>query len=453
MFGDDKATNHYTEILEENIEENLRKRIFGDGTEIMHKSDFLYDKSIVWQSMGEQVGSGAFLENAQPRDLIGDFSCLLNSLNLNQVNVEGENILTLTNCYSHEASIVLSPTESDIIYVTYNKNENGGDVSPITDSNLYVEISCINITNMEIVSQHKIAGVGDICGDLTITSGCGIPNSVLIDDEIIRVIFTAKTSDGDVGEFSADFDIATKTVTNIQRNTITIEGVAYPFTLPTIRDYVYSGVTNMNCFISMNSSFAKYNDIYYIGCGVDYYTKGAIIFKTTDFVNYEVYKIDEHDEFNMQYECACGVDITPSGTPLLICISRSSGAGKQKVSRYNLNTGANHGLVYYVDANDSKVGIFNRTDSKDLRNGAYMIASRNNRNRTDIIRIGFNNSIGETLAQMWSWEYPCVVEKDDYFILAGTEKHKKVRVRKIKPFEFTMAKTIQFGQKLIEILS
>lgn len=327
------------------------------------------------------------------------------------VNENREYKIQLTDYFSHEGNIQIDA--DGIAYVVHTSNEASG-YDGADDINLKIELAVVDLEAGTILSQHVVARHGDAVGNAAITSGLGAPNISLLDNGIVRMIFSAQLAAGGPWySMYRDYDPTAGSLGDIGKCQLSVDGVAYDLTTATINEHITVVSNTTKSCVHHNSQWVRHTDgYYYLFVACDSYIKYGIIMRTLDFITFEEWMIPEVTEsITSQYEGQlCILDgymylalrIGDTTRLLLEKIDMSS----KKVVNTRFIPDCNARSWWVVDG-----GM------------PYLIHSMDNRGRTDIVKIAHqpNSSLnmGGVVCQGNDHVYPSVQRHGDWYYMAS----------------------------------
>ena len=344
----------------------------------------------------------------------------------------------IVNHFSHDATMVIVNGK---IYCAYVGNKSGSGDSP-TYTSAYTGLAIVDTNGFGTsgtVTNFEVAKNGDTVDGKTITSGAGVPNCVAVDDDTIRIFFSAKLSDDIYYLFYRDYIISSGTFDDVKYCYFTIDSNKYVFSTPNINTYIKS-INGTDYFISMNAQISKSEDDYYCGVCVGDKIPNSLIFKTNDLENFDFWLEPAFEDSAAIFEGACfclgnylyyalrqtyeGYDVSKAS----LLVAKINISTKNIVSTYRFRDAGARPCWY--------------TDGTDL----YLIHQICNRKRLEFVKINQSYLYLSKVVSVSSINmvYPCCVSYNDelYFCATGASST-SVYLRKAPTFKKYNCGTIQ----------
>lgn len=311
---------------------------------------------------------------------------------------------------SHDATLEID--ENGMGYVVsccdeITNSDNPGNVNAYVD---LVLIDCKTLSTTSARERFIVARNGDSVEGKTIASGAGVPNCVL-KGNILHIIFSSKLSDGKWYLLRRDFNITTKTFSNIAVCKILINGSTYDFTTDNVSEYICE-ISNLDTMVSANAQYGEYNGTYYCGMCFNIYSMTGIIFTTTDFDIFEHYLTPQFDNpSHANFEAACYV----WKNYLYYALRQHKVHKYQILAKINIASKQIVQEIIFPDCN-SRSAFFD--DGVNL----YLIHSTHKRKRSDVIMIE-PDDLSESVVVLQpnnTLIYPSVKRYNGEFYIAST---------------------------------
>lgn len=369
--------------------------------------------------------------------LIDDLTVLANGMYFD--HFANNDRCKMVNNFSHDSTLV---EVNGKLYCAYVGNKNGlGDSPSYPDA--YTALAIVDTVNFGPTSEVQnveIAKNGDTIDGKTIISGAGAPNCVAIEENTIRIFFSAKLSDNIYYLFYRDYDISTQSLGTVKHCYFTANDNNYIFSTPNLSSYIKE-ISNINYFISMNSQISKSNDgNYYCGVCVETSFNNSLIFKTVDLETFTFWLEPQFENSKANFEGAC------------LCVNNYLYyALRQTYEGYDVSNG--NVLVAKIDmSNKSIVDVYRFKDAVARpcwyydEDNVYLIHQIDNRKRLEIIEINQDHLCNSKIICISSTNmvYPCCIEYNDelYFSSTGASST-QVYIRKIPAFNVYKCDDIQ----------
>lgn len=345
----------------------------------------------------------------------------------------------LVNHFSHDATLV---TAGGKLYCAYVGNKTStGDSPSYTDA--YTALAIVDTNGFgvtSIIENIDVAKNGDVIDGKTIISGVGVPNCVVLNDDTIRIFFSAKLSDGIYYLFYRDFTISTKTFAEVHYCHFTTNGNDYVFNTPNVNAHL-KALGNTDYFISMNAQISKNNDgDYFCGVCIGNQIKNSLIFKSSDLITFDFWLEPPFEDSKADFEGAC----LCSGNYLYYALrQKSTGFDSSNdtllVSKIDISTKE---IIDVYHFHDSVARPCWYTDGNNI----YLIHQIDGRKRLEIVKIDKEHLCLSKVVSVSAINmvYPSCVEYNGnlYFCATGAS-NTSVYLRKAHKFEKYDCKTIQ----------
>ena len=309
--------------------------------------------------------------------------------------------------FSHDSSLNIDTNGVAYIVTCANTTSNGDN--PFS-TNAYVKLSIIDTSDITSsnYTTHTAAQYGDTVDGTPIASGCGVPNSVFVDSDTLRILFSAKLGNTWYMLYR-DFTISTASLGSIGICKISNSGTLYDFTT----DYINSNIVSLQStayFISMNAQIAKKDNVFYSGLGISNYIPNSLIFSSTDMVNYELWLNPSFAESNAMLEGACAV----LGDYLYYALRQSSGY-KILIAKINM---INKSITQEIFIPDAMARASWLVENDKL----YLFNTMDSRQRTNVSRIDTGDISQSKIIMQGSilCVYPSVVKYNNEYYITGT---------------------------------
>ena len=246
--------------------------------------------------LSEQLDNSADERNLPYLDVVHQnqvpFVRLANTLRgaLMYQDIIDNQIITLnrTGKKSHDGTVVKSGDMLYCVYCSYDEGSTGGDAA--SNDTAVVRLDGISITTGTRTIEEIVAAKGETYGGVEQTGGAGSPNAYLVGG-MIHILYTAKMN-GTFVEMHCTYDISGGTLSNYAPVQVGGDNLDNAWINA---HYSYNYGSGVYLSAQANSTIATDgNGNYYIGWVWSYSTSSwisySIIFKTTDFVNWEIFK-------------------------------------------------------------------------------------------------------------------------------------------------------------------
>lgn len=348
--------------------------------------------------------------------------------------------------FSHDSTLV---EVNGKLYCAYVGNKTSlGDSPSYEDA--YTALAIVDTANFGVDSaivNLDVAKKGDSVGSKSIISGVGVPNCIAVSDDVIRIFFSAKLSDGIYYLFYRDFLISSESFSDIKYCYFTVDEKTYIFSTPSINDHIKQ-LANIDYFISMNAQISKsQTGEYFCGVCVESYISNSLIFKTSDLETFDFWVEPPFTKSSGNFEGACAC----AGQYLYYAL-------RQKYDGYDNSKGRI--LVAKIDINSKNIiDEYEFVDSSSRAcwffygENLYLIHQIDNRKRMEIVKIDKSNlCLSKTVCiSAIGMVYPSFVLYDNGIYISSTgASSTSIYIRKAPAFEKYTCDKIQ--SKLISAL-
>ena len=295
--------------------------------------------------------------------------------------------LNRTGDVSHDGTIVKNGNMLYCVYCSYEEGSSGGDSA--SNETAVVRLDGISITTGERIVELVVAQKNGTYDGTEQTGGAGSPNAYIIGNNI-HILYTAKMGTTYV-EMHCTYNISTGTLGNYGQVSINNSPLNVAW-INTKYGYNFSAGAYLNA--QSNSTIATDgNGTYYIGWVWSYSTASslshAIIFSTSDFVNWTIFKELEYQTIPV-YELPLAY---VSG--YLLFYFRPSVAGRGKTN--NFGDDSMYGILGKIDISDQSVVQASKLQNCGSRPAffwyegtLYLFTNTYNRDNFEIVEIDTN---------------------------------------------------------------
>lgn len=357
-----------------------------------------------------------------------------------------ESRIQLSSNFGHVTTVL---KQGDKLYISYLENTNNGYDAPTPDetrgATLQIRLAIVDIATWALEKTLVIMKKDDTCGNMTISTGAGDPNAVMIDADTVRITGSAKTSDGNWRLLYRDYSISNDTLGDIGTATIVYNGTTYEMTSEIVNTAIVQ--TNYRSMFYLSSQYAKDGNTYYIVLGEDEAISGGIILTTNDFIEYTVWLVPEVEGLAMKYEGACMIQ-TPAGQQKTLFVAyRQSNYSDLRIVKYQISDKTVTGNITIPDTGSRPCWIQQSNSSVQ-----YIMHSLNDRMTSNIEAIKMTNfRVEGTVTQGYTRTYPSVVlDSQQVYISFSAESQVWVARFVFKPFLNTQA--IEYINRLLDLL-
>jgi len=370
------------------------------------------------------------------RTAIDDCAIMMNGLQYDADTFKNATKLSASsNKIAHDSTMCIKNNKAYVVYIS--NDVDFGDSPSFPDAQTILAITDItSFTNA--IERIVVAKIGDSVGNLTITSGVGVPNCVLKNDTL-NIIFSAKLSDNKWYLMCRRYNISTSTLSGIEICKMNINGEIIDFETNNISNFITT-IDNIDLFISMNAQigYDDTNNIYYCGVCVVSELKNSLIFTTQDFSTFNFWlEPNFTNDSNANFEGACYyID------GYLYYGLRQNGTGIYKNNKM---------ILAKIDTNSksilSEAALLDATSRScffECDNNLYLMHSTYNRQRVEFIRIDKDNINNSSIVCEGCSQgvYPSVIKNGDWCYMASTgASSTAIYLRKFKsvePFNYTV---------------
>ena len=169
------------------------------------------------------------------------------------------------------------------------------------------ELFELDETTGMVLNQYRVAGNGDVAGELTFSTGSGPGNIFPVDDSHFRCVFVAPLSDAGWYQCYRDFDIDTRTFGDIGFCQIAHDGGSEVFNTPNCSQYIQP-IANTSLNTNLAGQYATVDGVHYLFVGCAEQWDNMPIVTTPDGITYTYWATPDLPDGKAQYEGAITTD-------------------------------------------------------------------------------------------------------------------------------------------------
>lgn len=366
---------------------------------------------------------------------IGEAVCLFNSARFAEDTAENQ--VELLESFSHVGTLISDEQGNGYCVASYNPEGNGD--GPATET-LKTVLSIVDLNKMELKDTVTVAEQGDVLSDgQRIVSGAGDANEAMLEEKIIRIVFSSQLSDGNWYELYRDYNLESGELSEIGYCFIEVEGVVLPFSNTAINQLLFNDSYIADGSFAFQGQTTCVNGEYYICIGCSSYMENGDILCTEDFITFHQWLLPDIEDNSLNHEAACYVFWDD-----LFVAFRQEDRNKLLIARIDLRTKEIKSKYECEDA-QSRMCWF------EYNGVLYLVHSVNNRYTINIERIEPNDlKMSTTVCQGYSFVYPSIsIYNEKAYIVFS--RNQRIYLSKFEPLPYNRNNTISVVNKVLDL--